>query len=250
MAWGQIGLALSPMRVDLGSAAGLRHNGSLALSNDSSARIRVRAEAMDFYIDATGTPQFGRDFPREAAQSCRTWLALNPMEMELDIGRQLQVRYTLQVPPGTREGAYHCAASFTTMPLATEGSRSGLRTAVRVVTVFYPVVGTPPIQGSLKTIVLEPVTGTPFRFNAVVIMENTGRMHFRPQGRLMVLDAEGKTLDSNKFQPLPVLPEREQRFVFPLKAELGNGPYRLRAQVDIGTDELQEATVVVVPPEP
>ncbi len=50
--------------------------------------------------------------------------------------------------------------------------------------------------------------------------------------------------------PLPVLPKRDQNFVFPLKLAAGPGKYTLRARVDLGTNEIQEATAVVVAQKP
>ena len=247
LASGQIGLALAPMRIELRMTPGSRQTGTLALSNDSSARIRVRAEALDFYIDATGTPQFSREFPLEASLSCRQWLSLNPMEMELEPGVQIMVRFSIDVPASTVDGGYHCGAGFTTMQVPTEPLKNGLRTAVRAVAVFYPVLGNPPIDGVLKSIKLEPVSDPQQgKYNVVVVMKNSGLTHFRPHGDVEVLDEAGKKVDSASFQPLPVLPNREQRFLFPMKTQLEKGSYTFHARVDIGTNEIQEAKVVLV----
>ena len=247
-AWAQIGLAMAPMRVETRMTPGSRFSGSLALSNDSPSPIRVRAETLDFFIDPVGTPQFARDFPNETPLSCRSWLGLNPMEMELEAGKQVMVRYTISAPPGTADGGYHCAAGFTTLPAGPEVARSGLRTAVRVISAFYPVIGNPPILGLIKEIKLEQLTGPgQSGWSAVVVLENSGHMYFRPNGELAVLDKDGKTVEVTKFQPLPVLPMRDQRFQFPIKAQLERSQYTLRARVDVGLNEIQEAKVVVVP---
>ena len=247
LAWGQIGLALAPMRIELRMIPGSVQTGTLALSNDSSARVRVRAEALDFYIDATGTPQFSREFPQEASLSCRQWLSLNPMELEMEPGVQIMVRFSINVPSSAVVGGYHCGAGFTTMQVPTEPSNNGLRTAVRAISVFYPVLGNPPIVGVLKSIKLEPVADPrQGKYNVVVVIKNSGLTYFRPRGELEVLDEEGKKVESAAFQPLPVLPNREQRFLFPMKAQLEKGSYTFRARVDIGTNEIQEAKVVLV----
>jgi hypothetical protein len=47
-----------------------------------------------------------------------------------------------------------------------------------------------------------------------------------------------------------VLPEREQRFLFPLSTDVRNGAYKLRARVDLGTGEIQEASAVVAAKKP
>ena len=135
--------------------------------------------------------------------------------------------------------------------------------AVRIVTAFYIQVGSPPILGSLKEIKLEalppappapPEPGSPAvpaakdtkgGWQAVVVLENQGLMYFRPAGKLEVLDADGKAVETDDFPSLPVLRERSQRVIFPLKTQLEPGHYKLRVNVDIGTGEIQQGTADV-----
>lgn len=245
----QLGLGLAPMRVELRMAPGQEYSNSVKLSSQSGLSTRVRAEVLDFNIDEAATPQFERSLPTEGATSCKKWLTLNPMEMEIDKDGYLNVRYTIHLPEGLAEGSYNCAAGFTTLPVASQSNSGvGLSMAVRIVAAFYVVVGKPVIIGKLEEIRMEPVASTRDHdagFQAVVVLNNSGRMYFRPTGKLDVLDAEGKTIESADFQSLPVLRERSQRFVFPIKQRLAAGQYKLRVRVDIGTGELQEGTANV-----
>jgi hypothetical protein len=254
MARAQVGLGLAPMRVELRMAAGQQYSGSLKLSSESGEKARVRAEVLDFNIDAQATPQFERDLPQEAAYSCKKWLSLNPMEIEIDKRAALLVRYTLRLPADLPEGSYNCAAGFTTLPPAGQGTGMGMRMAVRVVAAFYVIVGSPPVLGKLKEIKLEPLPSgkesEPDGWQAVVVFENSGLMFYRPTGKLEVLDAEGKAVETAELPSLPVLRQRDQRFLFPLKTHLEEGHYKLRTRVDIGTGEIQEGSldVAVEPP--
>jgi hypothetical protein len=245
----QLGLGLVPMRVEVRMAPGQEYSNTVKLSSQSGVSTRVRSEVLDFNIDEAATPQFERSLPQETATSCKNWLKLNPMEMEIDKDGFLNVRYTIHLPEGLAEGSYNCAAGFTTLPVASqEKSGMGLSMAVRIVAAFYVVVGQPDVSGKLEEIKLEPMAATKDHdagFQAVVVLNNSGRMYYRPTGKLDVLDAEGKTIESADFQSLPVLRERSQRFVFPIKTHLDPGQYKLRARVDIGTGELQEGTADV-----
>jgi hypothetical protein len=245
----QLGLGLAPMRLELRMGAGQQYSGSLKLSSESGEKARVRAEVLDFNIDAQATPQFERDLPQEAAYSCKKWLTLNPMEIELEKRGVLMVRYTLRLPAEVPEGSYNCAAGFTTLPTAEAVTGMGMRMAVRVVAAFYVVVGSPPIHGRLKEIKLEPLPpgkeSEEEGWQAVLVFENSGLMFYRPTGKLEVLDAEGKVAETADFPSLPVLRQREQRFLFPLKTHLEDGHYKLRARVDIGTGEIQEGSLDV-----
>lgn len=242
----QVGLGLTPMREELTLTAGTQHSGVLTLTNDSSEKVRVVGELLDFHIDSTGTPQFGRQ-PQEAEFSCRQWLTLNPMELELNGKEHVPVRYTVRAPQSATERSFHCALGFTTQATASQVAGTGLRTAVQIVAAIYVVIGRPALEGSVKDLKLEylPDPAKP-GWQAVVVLDNPGLMHFRPTGTLEVLDEAGKVVESAQFVPLPVLPRRDQNFLFPLKLAGGPGKYTLRARVDLGGNEIQEATSLVV----
>jgi hypothetical protein len=122
-----------------------------------------------------------------------------------------------------------------------------MRSAVQIVAAIYVVVGKPAIDGALRDLKLEyvPDPASP-GWRAVVTLNNAGLMHFRPQGDLDVLDEAGAVVETAHFTPLPVLPQRDQSFLFPLKLAAGPGKYTLRVRVDLGGTEIQEATAHVV----
>ena len=250
-AQGQVGLGLSPMRLEFGLSPGAIQSGPLVLSNESGGAVRVRAEVLDFFIDDDGTPQFVPSYHPENADSCRAWLLVNPMETEVLRGKSVTVRYSLQVPANAASRSYHCAIGFTTLSVLDQLKGTGLRTAVRMVAAFYAVVGHPSIEGEITEMSVERVkVADGFRWQSVVVIRNFGYRYFRASGDLAILDASGSVLEIVPFPTLPILPKREQKFRLPLKAELGQQKYTLRARVDLGTNEVQETLVSLVPPLP
>ena len=136
-------------------------------------------------------------------------------------------------------------------PRAGEAKAIGLRTAVQIVGAIYVVVGHPALEGAIKDLKLEYLSDPQDSgWRAVVTIHNWSLMHFRPVGDLDVLAADGTLVESVHFVPLPVLPKRDQNFVFPLKLAAGLGHYTLRARVDLGDNEIQEATALVVATKP
>jgi hypothetical protein len=239
----QVGLGLSPMRAEMHLAPGAAYTGVLRLVNEGAA-VHVRSSLLDFHLDAEQTPQFEAEFAAESAYSCRQWLAVNPMETELDANGEKAMRYTLRVPVDAQPRSYHCAAGFTTMGPASDANGMGLRTAVRVVAAFYVIVGNPAVEGQLSEVAMEQVPGSK-GLRAVVVLENSGKILFRPTGSVAVLDPDGKVLETYQMTPVPILPERKQRLLFPLKQVAEGQPYSIRVRVDVGTGEIQEGTVVV-----
>lgn len=247
----QMGLGLAPMREEFKLAPGAAHSGVLTLANTTQEKVRVVAETLDFYLDSTATPQFGPEYKQEADFSCRQWLVANPMEIELNGKAQIPVRYTVRVPPAAAARSYHCAIGFTTQPTAENTKAIGLRTAVQIVAAIYVTVGEPALEGTLKDLKLEYVAADPKGpvWQAVVTIANAGLMYFRPQGDLDVLNENGVVVETAHFVPMPVLPMRDQNFLFPLKLAVA-GKYTLRARVDLGGNEIQEATALVVAAKP
>ena len=176
----QVGLGLAPMREELNMTPGAAHSGVLTLANSSAQPVRVVTEMLDFYLDQTATPQFGRDYPQESEFSCRQWLVANPMEIELNANAQIPVRYTVRVPASAEGRSYHCAIGFTTQPRADEVKAIGLRTAVQIVAAIYVVVGHPAPEGAVKDLKLEYLAdaGAP-GWRAVVTIHNWSLMHFQ-----------------------------------------------------------------------
>ena len=173
------------------------------------------------------------------------------MELEVNGKAQVPVRYTVRVPPVAGARSFHCAVGFTTLPRANEVKAIGLRTAVQIVAAIYVVVGHPAPEGEVRGLKLEYVPDTKAPgWRAVVTIDNWSLMHFRPTGDLDVLGENGAVVETAHFVPLPVLPKREQNFVFPLRLADGQGHYTLRARVDLGDNEIQEATALAVAAKP
>src|SRR5215471_16261459 len=122
----QVGLGLSPMRVDLRMTPGGSYTGALRMVNEGGT-VRVRTSLLDFHLDSEQTPQFEENLPEEAAYSCRRWLTVNPMETELRDKAEALVRYTIRVPAEAEARSYYCAAGFTSLPPAAEGQGVGLQ---------------------------------------------------------------------------------------------------------------------------
>ncbi|MFN0102527.1 MAG: hypothetical protein ACKV2U_10610 [Bryobacteraceae bacterium] len=241
----QLGLGLSPMRLEFPATKGKAYSGTLALTNSADKTVRVRTEIMDFFVDSNQTPQFMPNVAAEAEHSCRQWITINPMETEVEPKRQISARYTVRVPADAGERSYHCAIGFVTLPTTEDLQGIGVRTALRVVTTVYPIVGQPMVKGEIAELALEAVAaGDKMRWRGVVVMANAGLMLYRPQGRMAVVDGGGKVVETLEIASFPVLPKRRQRFLLPLKSELAAGRYTLRAHIDVGT-EVQEASVEV-----
>jgi hypothetical protein len=248
VAFGQLGLGMSPMRTEVRFQGQNPHSGVLTLTNESGTKVRIKAEVVDFFLDNTGTPQFPREAPAEKPFSCRALLTANPMEMEMESGTNARIRYTLRPPPDPTPRSYHCGLAFTTLPTQQQKAAvpMGMSMAVRIVSAFYGVVGSPPISGSLKAVRLDKALGKegPVQ-TALLTWENSGDMHFRPFGTVEVIAADGAVTDTVELPPTAILPRRTQVIPVVLPRILSPGKWSLRTKADLGSGEIMEATAQV-----
>ena len=253
-AYAQVGLALAPARAELSIKVGEQRSGTLKVLSQSAQPVHLRSEVLDYEIDENATARYERELPREKSASCKSWLTLSPAEFDIKKDGVLNVSYSLHPPAGLTEGSYACAAGFTTLPNWPQPTESGNRGASNLFATVFVTIGSPAVSGSIKEVKVEPVgtkSKSPAGWRAVVVIENSGTMYFRPKGTFEVLSLDGKTIEAFDFPSLPVLRQREQRFIFPINSNLGPGSYRFRVRISLG-NKIQEklADVVVDTPTP
>ena len=245
----QVGIGLSPLRVELPAVVGQTKTQSLSISNESPTSVHIRANTLDFRIDDEEQPQFSSTGLENSPHSCRKWLKLNPVEFDLAPNEHKTIRYSFRYPDQLDEGSFHCAASFTTSPQPGEG-QIGMATNIRLITTFYAVNGRPKPSARVTSVrFAPPADNSVANRNAVLNIENTSSTYFRVNGTLEVRDASDSVIETAQFRAIPILPDRVQPFTFPLKTASAPGQ-TMRARIDIGDGEIQEINVRAAPGSP
>ena len=241
----QFGLALSPMRVELNLAPGSQHTGSLAIGNSDNRMGRFRTEILDVSIDNEAVPQFEKEIASEKDFSCRTWVTVNPMEAELASQTQMPVRYTFRVPASAQPRTYHCALGFTSLPdPKKQQAPIGIMALLRLTSTFYITVGNPEPAGEVREISIEKFNSPETAgYRAVISVENSGLTNLRGAGKVDVVNEDGEVVQTGDFPPVVILPSRTQRLPVILTKKVGEGRFTLRARVNLGNGEIQEAAL-------
>jgi hypothetical protein len=239
----QFGFALSPMRVELSAAPGSQRTGTLAIGNADVEPGRFRTEILDVALDKEAVPQFETNIASEAEFSCKNWVTVNPMEADVEGQRQMPVRYTFRVPAAVPPRTYHCALGFTTVPNPKKHDAPiGIVSLLRLTSTFYITVGNVEPMGEMKRIAIEKIADPgKTSYRAVFNVENSGLTNLRGAGTVEIVNDRGEAVQTGEFPPVVILPKRSQRIPLPLSPALKDGNYILRAHVNLGTGEIQEA---------
>lgn len=249
-AWAQVSVEVTPLRAEIKMAGpGGTYTQTVTLTNHDKSPVRIHASVEDYYLSRDGTPQFN---PADGtmAYSAASWVRVNPVEQVLQPGAPGIVRFTVTAPAGTAVGGYRAAIMFELSPPGAEGVFSkGVMFKSRVVTIAYITVGAPKPAVELVDVQPREQAGKPP--SVVVTLKNTGSVHVRTKGQMLIYDKAGTMVRRIPVPDVPVLPESEREVLIPLaeegKAALPAGEYRVELRIDVGLAEVLvgETTVTI-----
>jgi hypothetical protein len=121
----------------------------------------------------------------------------------------------------------------------------------RLATLVYVTVGssTPAIE--LVDVEARQRNGQPPTSVVVATLKNTGHVHVRTKGQMLVYDKAGTMVRKILVPDVPVLPESEREVMIALadegQASLPPGEYKVELRIDVGLPELLvgETTVTI-----
>jgi P pilus assembly chaperone PapD len=252
-AWAQVSVEITPLRVELKTGPGAApFTQTVQLVNHGKDPVRIHARVDDWYLSRDGTPQFqltDGTMPYSAA----SWLRVNPVEVDLAAGTKGLVRFTMTTPAGATPGGYRAAIVFDLLPPGTEigGRARNVVFQSRIVTLVYATVGAPKPAVELVDVESRQRNGQPPSWAIVATLKNTGRVHVRTKGQMLIYDKAGTMVRRIPVPDVPILPESEREVLIPLaeegKAALPDGEYRVELRIDVGLAEVLvgETTVTI-----
>jgi hypothetical protein len=234
-------MAYQPMRADWTIVAGQIQTATVQIKNQGQTDVHLRARVMDFYVSADNTPQFVEE--SDNGYSCRSWVVLNPVEIDVDAGSVETFRYTLKAPENLPVPArtYRCALAFESMPTLADRLQKKSFNQVRLVTVVYATVGTPQAVPEIGTPSLSRKDWT-----LSVPFSNGGETHYRLEGKVVIADEREREVQTLEMDSSPIHPGTKVDVRFPLQ-KLAPGNYVMTLQVRLGNRILQKEAVLEIP---
>lgn len=236
----QVSVEVSPLRVELKTAAGGQTTQAVTLTNTGSAAVRVRATLSDWYLAHDGSPQFRE--AEDPTYSATGWVRIAPPEQVIEPNQDGLLRFTLTVPGGVAPASYRSSILFEFAPASGAPVAHGRDVVVRsrIATLLYVTVGEPESAVDLVDLrIRQPKDqGT----QIVAFLKNTGRRSVRTRGTLRLYDGSGAMIREELVPDVPVLPESEREVAIvaldPAKPALPAGDYRVEVKIDVGLPAL------------
>jgi hypothetical protein len=236
----QVSVEVSPLRVEIQTAAGGSRTQAISLTNTGKEAVRVRATIADWRLSRDGAPQF--EAPDNGrAYSATGWIRIAPPELVLQPGGEGVVRFSLSVPQGVEAAGYRTGILFDFSPASGDPIARAREVQVksRIASLIYVNVGQP--QAAVELIDLR-IRTTPDQTIIVGTLANTSRRTVRTKGSLVITGASGVAVREVPVPDVPVLPESEREVAVVAidkgAKPLSPGEYRVELKIDVGLPTL------------
>jgi len=232
-AWGNLAMAVAPMKLRLTLAPGESRTEALEVYNNGDEPVRVMTTVEDW----TTTPDGGVDLlPRGTlARSASAWARTDLSDFTVPPHGMRVVRVTATLPD-TARGSYWTIVFF-------EGqgemhrAKLGLGTRVRLgTTVYLTAAGTESRGSTITEMAVQPGAHRD-TLELVAQVANRGNVHFYPTGWFQVTGPTGAVLFQQGLPYRVCLPGSATVYRCPWHPT-GTGPYRLLLTVDSGEESL------------
>ncbi len=198
----QISITVAPPLVETDIPAGGFRTVRLVVSNLGDKSVDIEGYMSDLKLNQDGTPVVIQ--PGTSAYSCAEWLELTEDEFTLDAGSKKVIGLKINVPRGVRGGRYGV--------ILFESVSSGRRRRGNVILgarlgtiVMISIPRTFKRGAEISRIWFERVTedgskglykGSSTKpFNFIVSLKNTGNIHIKAQGSLVIKNEDGRIVD-------------------------------------------------------
>ena len=230
-----ISISVAPIRVEHNVPAGGDLTEAISISNDDPFPVHIRVKVEDWSLTKEGSVSFspGASQPFSAAP----WIKVNPREFDLQPGQPQDIRYSLTVPKEATPGGYRAAIIFATVPRPTPGEKQKrVMLEGRIATILYETVGRPAPSGEITG--LSVITSKEGKPEFLISFKNTGSVHLRTRGEIIIRDKAGKEIGKAPLPDVPILPQSDRDFKVAWEAKLPAGEYVAELLMDIGRKEL------------
>jgi hypothetical protein len=236
---------LTPPELELVPSPGGTASGVLVVFNRSPRRVRFRITLEDIYIRPSGTVDVLK--PASTSWSVAAMSRIQPAEFDLDSDQQIPVRVSVTVPADARGGRYGALIVSPSPVLQATGIRGTVAIIVPKLAakLLVPIRGTEVVQGDLVNM-LAAVRPGGAGADIKIVFKNTGNVHVRTTGGLVLLDASGRSLGKVELDEAIVLPGDVREFVVPWTKPLSPGTYTARATIDFGGSVLLAGDVALI----
>jgi hypothetical protein len=238
------GYLISPVRVETTLEKGQTETVTLTLENVTDITATVKAIVNDFEPsdDESGQPKILLEENATAQGNSFKSLVQPIAPVTLAAKEKKEIPVTITIPENSSAGGYYGAVRFATDSNEPDGNVALSASVGTIFLVTVPGDLTEQLELIEMTAAKNGSTGRFFlgtgNFSVVTRLENTGNIHVKPFGKVIITNGSGDTVEEYEFNDNNprdnVLPGSTRKFEDQLKGDYGFGKYTIKANLGYG----------------
>jgi len=236
----QTGLSISPPSFELTANPGDIVTNVIKVENLSSTKLTVKAKAESFVA-------YGQDgqvslSEEDATYSIKNWITIKQTSFVIEAKKSANIEFTLTVPKDVEPGSHYGAVVFS--PTEAVGfNENGAKILQEIGSLMLvKVPGDVYEEAQIQKFSSAQETYKDPNMKLDLLVKNTGTVHFKPFGSIVIRDIFGNKIKTIELTPKNILPGNERIFsndfqleeFGPMKAEVTifyeNGAKNQRAE--------------------
>lgn len=229
---------LSPTKYEITMNPGEKTNREIIVANRTGQTITLEFGTEDF--EGSADPSQATVFlGGEASRySAKDWLKPEVNSIVLQQGETLTMNVEVSVPQGAEPGG-HYASLFAATTIESQQQGSAVNITSRLGCLFLiTVTGTVREEGSID-IPEVPGFSEYGPIGIGVVFSNTGNIHLKPSGRIIITNFLGQTVAEMPVKEWVVLPDASRRTGVEWDTRYQFGRYTAKAEIDYGSGNVQ-----------
>jgi len=205
------GITISPLTFELTANPGDVINNKIKIYNPTNKVVSIKVEAEDFRaVGEEGRVVTTSETDEDTTYSLRKWITLIPNEFTLEPGGEKIVDFIIEVPENAEPGGkYGSILAGISGSLSDEGTGAAIATKTGALVLLL-------VSGDLnEELRVNDFSAPSFQEYGPIPFEikfkNTGTVHVRPRGFVVITDLFGKKVTEIEFSQKNVIPGAVRR---------------------------------------
>lgn len=237
---------IEPARLELKVSPGEVFQGALEVVNDHNYPIDLFISGGEYsyvFLDWTIPP---KDKDKQCLPSCASWIEFASTKVRLNTGEKAKIPYSISVPYDAQ--SEHLASILFDERRVGRDMEEREANAIKLTfrrrePVYLIVEGREHASAEIRHVKINKGK-TPDSPEVIIEILNTGNIHLRPSGNIVVEYAEGGVIEETaQFKTLPLFPYYQGKVRVPLKELPLKTEYAITVNIDIGNGIPLQETV-------
>jgi hypothetical protein len=237
-----VSITLRPVKFVLELQPGALYTDSVIVTNNGETPLTLQPSFESFVPTGGANISFVKNAGN--GSSLADWISVAEPSVTLQPKEERRIPFTITVPPNAAPGGHYAVIFFNASDGAAASSATGMGILPRVGSLVMVAVPGDIAKGGLITSFTGPkyVERGPLGFD--VVFENTGSVHYQPEGTVRVTNIFGRTVATGILDGLFVFPKTSR----PMKAAVAGdnyywGPLKVTLSATDGDGQTHEASL-------